>query len=99
MPSQGEAIDGLAAGQADLVFVDPVPFLIAANASVGTPAEIRAIGAVAHARSGAPHGLSGARAPRRSVTTTFATNRSTLAATIHEPTVAMKLGHSQPSPG
>jgi NitT/TauT family transport system substrate-binding protein len=42
-----DTIEALAAGQADLVFADPVPFLIAADAGAGTPAEIRAIGAVA----------------------------------------------------
>jgi NitT/TauT family transport system substrate-binding protein len=43
----GEAIEALAAGQADLVLADPAPFLISAEASLGTPAEIKAIGAVA----------------------------------------------------
>jgi NitT/TauT family transport system substrate-binding protein len=43
----GEAIEALAAGQADLVFADLVQFLIAADAGVGTPTEIRAVGAVA----------------------------------------------------
>src|SRR4029450_8049379 len=42
-----DTIEALAAGQADLVFADLVPFLIAADTSAGTPAEIRAIGAVA----------------------------------------------------
>jgi len=46
-PGPGDAIEALAAGQADLVFADLVPFLIAADAGAGTPAEIRAIGAVA----------------------------------------------------
>ena len=47
VPGPGEPIDALAAGQADLVFADLVGFLIAADASAGTPAEIRGVGAVA----------------------------------------------------
>src|SRR6185503_12188184 len=43
----GDTIEALAAGQADLVVADLVPFLIAADAGAGTSAEIRAIGAVA----------------------------------------------------
>jgi NitT/TauT family transport system substrate-binding protein len=46
-PGSGDTIEALAAGQADLVFADLVPFLIAADAGAGTAAEIRAIGAVA----------------------------------------------------
>ena len=46
-PGPADAIEALTAGQADLVFADLVPFLIAADASAGMPAEIRAIGAVA----------------------------------------------------
>jgi NitT/TauT family transport system substrate-binding protein len=42
----GEAIEALAAGQADLVFADVVPFLVAADAGAGTPAEMRALGAM-----------------------------------------------------
>ena len=43
----GDPIEALVAGQADLVFADLVQFLVAADAGAGTPAEIRAIGAVA----------------------------------------------------
>jgi NitT/TauT family transport system substrate-binding protein len=46
-PGAGDAIEALAAGQADLVFADLVPFLIAAGAGAGTPGEISAVGAVA----------------------------------------------------
>jgi NitT/TauT family transport system substrate-binding protein len=46
-PGPADAIEALTAGQADLVFAELVPFLIAADAGVGMPAEIRAIGAVA----------------------------------------------------
>jgi NitT/TauT family transport system substrate-binding protein len=42
----GDTIEALAAGQADLAVTDVVPFLIAADAGTGTPAELRAIGAV-----------------------------------------------------
>jgi len=42
----GDPIEALAAGQADLAVTDVVPFLIAADAGAGTPAELRAIGAV-----------------------------------------------------
>lgn len=44
-PGSGDTIEALAAGQADVVFADLVPFLIAADAGAAT--EIRAIGAVA----------------------------------------------------
>jgi NitT/TauT family transport system substrate-binding protein len=43
----GEPTEALGAGQADLAFADLVPFLLAADASAGTPAEIKAVGAVA----------------------------------------------------
>jgi NitT/TauT family transport system substrate-binding protein len=43
----GDPLAALAGGEADLVFADLVPFLIAAEGGVGAPAEFRAIGAVA----------------------------------------------------
>jgi NitT/TauT family transport system substrate-binding protein len=43
----GRAIEALAAGESDLVVADLAPFLLAADATAGTAAEVRAVGALA----------------------------------------------------
>jgi NitT/TauT family transport system substrate-binding protein len=46
-PGKTGAIDTLIAGDSDLVAADLVPFLLAADATAGTPQEVRALGALA----------------------------------------------------
>lgn len=46
-PDKTAPIDALAAGQADFVAAELVSFLVAADASAGTPAAVRALGALA----------------------------------------------------
>ena len=46
-PSKSGPIEALAAGENDLVAVDLAPFLLAADATAGTPGEVRALGALA----------------------------------------------------
>lgn len=46
-PGSGDATAALAGGQADLAMADMAPFLVAADAGAGSPAELRALGAVA----------------------------------------------------
>src|SRR5437016_1550575 len=46
-PGSIDPIQALAAGDSDLVAADLAPFLLAADATLGTPAEIRALGALA----------------------------------------------------
>ena len=46
-PEGGDPMAALAAGQADLAMADLVPFLVAADAGAGSPAEVKALGAVA----------------------------------------------------
>src|SRR5271170_5651022 len=48
-PGKSGAIEALAAGEDDLVAVDLAPFLLAADATAGTPQEVRALGALAQA--------------------------------------------------
>jgi ABC-type nitrate/sulfonate/bicarbonate transport system substrate-binding protein len=46
-PGKAEPLAALAAGEADVAMADLVPFLIAADSGAGTPAELRAVAAVA----------------------------------------------------
>jgi len=46
-PGQAGPIEALSAGDSDLVAVDLAPFLLAADATAGTPGEVRALGALA----------------------------------------------------
>jgi NitT/TauT family transport system substrate-binding protein len=46
-PGKTGAIEALAAGESDLVAADLAPFLLAADATAGTPVEVRALGALA----------------------------------------------------
>src|SRR5712691_7364161 len=46
-PGQNSPIEALAAGASDLVAADLAPFLLAADATAGTPEEVRALGALA----------------------------------------------------
>ena len=46
-PGKTGAVETLAAGDSDLVAVDLAPFLVAADATAGTPQEVRALGALA----------------------------------------------------
>lgn len=46
-PGKTGAIEALAAGESDLVAADLAPFLLAADATAGTPGEVRALGALA----------------------------------------------------
>jgi NitT/TauT family transport system substrate-binding protein len=46
-PGSIDPIEALAAAQSDLVAVDLAPFLLAADATIGTPDEVRALGALA----------------------------------------------------
>jgi NitT/TauT family transport system substrate-binding protein len=47
MPGSANPLDSLATGQSDLVVADLVPFLLAADATTGSAAELRGIGALA----------------------------------------------------
>src|SRR5437763_10704552 len=46
-PGQTGPIEALGAGGSDLVAADLAPFLLAADATAGTPEEVRALGALA----------------------------------------------------
>jgi NitT/TauT family transport system substrate-binding protein len=48
-PGKTGAIEALGAGDSDLAAVDLAPFLLAADATAGTPQEVRALGALAQA--------------------------------------------------
>jgi NitT/TauT family transport system substrate-binding protein len=47
VPAKAGPLDSLAAGQADLVATDIVPFLIAADTTAGTPQQVRGLAALA----------------------------------------------------
>ncbi len=47
VPDETRPLEGLAAGESDLVTTDLAPFLVAAGATEGTPAAIRAVAALA----------------------------------------------------